>query len=243
MLEITTHKFLFFTRKEFWFYDGEDLKKGAYNMFSAANKITGGSIQYLQKYQTTEIDLLKTEEELFKAIHSTFRYDIRTAEKQNFQCLSFLHPTNEDCETLIRAYNAFANSKGLNPYNRRWVFALKHSGNLYFTKILLGNIVLTTHVYLFDKTNILLTNSFHNSEFTNERIRSEANKLLHWKDILLFKSMNFKKYDFGGINPEKLPGVSKFKLNFGGDVKEKYRYINTSDLAMLPVKTYKLFLK
>ena len=243
MLEITTHNFLFFTRKEFWFYDGEKITEGTYNTFSAAKKINEGNITYLQKYQTTQIDLSKTEEDLFKAIHPTFRYDIRTAEKQNFKYISFDQPTNNDCKMLIESYNSFARSKNLKSYNRRWITALKKAGKLYFTKILLGNIILITHVYVFDNETILLSNSFHNPEFTNDRIRSEANKLLHWKDVLLFKSRNFKTYDFGGINPEKLPGVSKFKLNFGGEVTERYRYIKTSPLFLKFVTLYKTLIK
>jgi len=242
MFSITTHNSFLFTRKEFWFYNGEEIKEGTYNVFSAAKQINEQHVNYFEKYQTTEINLSKTEEELFNAIHPTYRYDIRSSEKHNFQNLYFQNPTDQQCKTLIKSYNAFAKTKGLNSYSRRWVSALQESGNFCFTKILLADTVLATHVYVFDKKNIMLANSFHNPEFQNSRLRSEANKLLHWKDILLFKKNNFCYYDFGGVNHKKLPGVSKFKLNFGGEKRENYRYIKTSFLFFKMINTYKNFI-
>ena len=47
------------------------------------------------------------------------------------------------------------------------------------------------------------------------------------------------KYDFGGINPEKVPGISQFKLNFGGEVEGKYRFIQTSNLVYFLIRLFK----
>ena len=228
MLVFTTHKYLLFTRKEIWFYNGEPLTKGTYSTFSAAKKLYGNNNQRYEKYITSIIDLTKSDEDLFNAIHPTYRYDIRSAEKKNLEHIILQHPNKNDCENLIKSYNLFAREKELAPMNTKYIFALQKTGNLCITKAELNGVEISTHLYIFDKNTISLSNSFNNVNFTDSKIRSEANKWLHWKDLLQFKKTDFKIYDFGGLNPKKLPGVSKFKMSFGGETVENYRFIITS---------------
>lgn len=228
MLEITTHNLPLIKRKEVWFYKGGSIKKEAYTVFSAANKPYSGKCEFLEKYQTVVIDLLKKETELLNAIHPTYRYDIRSAQKKGIISKMFLRPNLTDCLELINSYNAFAAEKKIPEMNKRWVKALQKNGSIIFSKAFFRNEDITTHVYIFDKETISLFSSFHNVNFSDSKIRSEANKLLHWEDILYSKNSGFKKYDWGGINPIKLPGVSKFKMSFGGDITENYRFIKTN---------------
>ncbi len=243
MLEFTTHKYFLFTRKEFWFYDGEKIKEGAYNVFSVAKKTYGANNNFLEKYKTSIIDLSKSEEELFNAIHPTFRYDIRAAEKQKIEYKTFVNPTKSECINLVHDYNLFAKSKQLPLMNMNRILTIQKSGNIYITKALLQGNEISTHIYIFDKNVISLMTSFHNINFSTDKLRSEANKYLHWKDILLFKTRNFKQYDFGGLNLEKLPGVSKFKMNFGGETVENIRFIKTSFFIYFLMTLYKIFRK
>jgi lipid II:glycine glycyltransferase (peptidoglycan interpeptide bridge formation enzyme) len=230
MLDITTHNYFIFTRKEFWFYDGEEIKEGTYNVYTASKKAPIWENKFQEKYKTSVINLLKSEEDLFKSIHSTYRYDIRSAKKKQVFYKTILNPQKEDCIDLLQAYNAFAKHKKLPVMSLQRILAFQKTGNLCITKTMLEGIEISTHIYLFDENTISLTNSFHNIHFTNDKIRSEANKYLHWRDILQFKLMNFKQYDFGGLNEKKHPGIGKFKLNFGGEITENYRFIKTSPL-------------
>jgi len=239
MLIFTTHNYLLFTRQEIWFYNGEPIKEGTYNVFSSAKIISEGNNKFQEKYNTSIIDLLKPEEELFKAIHSTFRYDIRSAEKKNILHKTILITKKEDCNDLIKAYNSFAKSKNMPTINPQHILALQKTGNIYITKVLLNGMEVSTHIYIFDENIISLASSFHNVNFTDDKLRSEANKYLHWKDILLFKSMGFKQYDFGGLNQKKLPGVSKFKINFGGETVENFRFIKTSAFIFYLISIFK----
>jgi lipid II:glycine glycyltransferase (peptidoglycan interpeptide bridge formation enzyme) len=43
---------------------------------------------------------------------------------------------------------------------------------------------------------------------------------LHWENIKYLKKNNIKYYDFWGIDAKKWPGVTRFKLGWGGDTKE-----------------------
>jgi len=239
MLIFTTHKYLFFTRKEIWFYDGEPVPEGTYNTFSAAKKNTEGHAKFGEKYLTSIIDLSKTEEELFKAIHPTYRYDIRSAEKKNMTFKTILKPEKENCRDLFKSYNSFAKTKGVPFINAKSILALREAGNVCITKILLNDIEISTHSYFYDKKTVSLASSFHNINFTDDKIRSEANKYLHWKDILLFKSMGFEEYDFGGLNQNKFPGITKFKENFGGATVENYRFIKTTTVVFYLVNIFK----
>jgi hypothetical protein len=239
MLLFTTHNFFLFTRKEIWFYDGEPIKEGTYNVYTAAKKNSGENNRFQEKYKTSIVYLTKPEEDLFKVIHATYRYDIRSAEKKNISYKAILHPKKEDCIELLKSYNKFARSKNMSVMNLRRISALQNTGNLYITKALLGETEVSTHVYIFDKGITSLASSFHHVDFTDDKIRSEANKFLHWKDILLFKSMGFEQYDFGGVNEKKHPGISKFKLNFGGEIVENYRFIKTSAFIFTLIAIFK----
>lgn len=228
MLIFTTHNFFSFTRKEIWFYAGEEFEEGLYNVFSSAKHSYRSSYLFHEKYNTSVLDLSKSETELYNNIHSTFRYDIRNAEKKRISTQLYFNPDKKDCLKLINNYNLFAHKKGLQKMNFKWVMALQKKGNICFSKVFLNHTEIATHVYIFDKETISLSSSFHNIEFKDDKLRSASNKLLHWKDILSFKEKGFKYYDFGGINPQKLPGVSKFKTSFGGQTIESFRFIKTN---------------
>jgi hypothetical protein len=239
MLVFTTHNYFLFTRKEVWFYDGEPLQEGTYNAFSAAKRPYPGASCFFEKYPTSIIALDKPEEELFNAIHSTYRYDIRSAEKNKIEYLSVCTPSINECQNLVTGYNLFANEKKLPTLNLKRILAMQQSGNLCITKAMLDGIEICTHIYLFDRNTVSLTQSFNNVNFTISKIRSEANKWLHWKDILFFKNKDIKTYDFGGLNPKKLPGVNKFKINFGGNTIENYRFIRSSKIVFFILKIIK----
>lgn len=232
MLEFVTNRFLFFSRKEVWFYNGEKIKPATYTVFSAAQKQPSDlKSSFIEKYFTSIIDLTRNEPDLFDAIHPTFRYDIRAAEKKGVQKTAVLSPTHADCVKLVNDYQVFASEKDLPPLSLPRILAIREKGKLLFTKAIYNGAEVATHIYITDGCTISLTSSFHNSSFTDSKIRSEANKFLHWKDILDFKQAGLKKYDFGGINPQKLPGVSKFKASFGGETTENFRFIRSSFLV------------
>ncbi|MGZ3863966.1 MAG: hypothetical protein ACXVPN_05650 [Bacteroidia bacterium] len=236
MLEFTTNNFLFFSRKEVWFYNGEKVTEGSYTVYTAAQKTIQGRTTFLEKYNTTIIDLSKTEIELQNAIHPTFRYDIRIAEKNSITTLLIDNPTQKDCLKLINDYNRFAFEKKLKPMKKNWLMTLQKKESIYISKAFSGNTEIATHVYIFDDETISLSSSFHDNTYTDQKLRSAANKLLHWKDIIAFKNRGFLQYDFGGLNMTKLPGVSKFKMSFGGKTTENYRFIKTHSLIYRLIK-------
>ena len=53
-----------------------------------------------------------------------------------------------------------------------------------------------------------------------------ANRWLHWQDMLRFKRMGMKRYDWGGLfEDESVPeraGLNRFKKDFGGQPVRTY---------------------
>lgn len=227
MIELQTHNFLGLSRKEIWFYRGEPVKRAAYTVFSAAYEIPPGPTRFLEDYSTSIIDLSKDESELFQAIHPTYRYDIRSAEKQKVSVKQLDSPTREDCKRLAADFDKFAKAKNLSALNHRLLCALQAKDHLCITAASVNGITVTTHVYVCNRTQVSLLSSFNNVRYENDKTRSEANKFLHWQDLLFFKKRGMLTYDFGGLNPEKLPGITKFKTSFGGTTVTNYRLIQT----------------
>jgi CelD/BcsL family acetyltransferase involved in cellulose biosynthesis len=66
-----------------------------------------------------------------------------------------------------------------------------------------------------------------------------ANRWLHWRDMLHFKQMDLRCYDWGGVfedesNPKKA-GINTFKREFGGN---SVRTFNCSVAATLRGRAY-----
>jgi lipid II:glycine glycyltransferase (peptidoglycan interpeptide bridge formation enzyme) len=230
MIEVTTHAFPGFSRKEIWFYNGEPYEPAVYTVFSAAQVIPEGKSIFLEKYTTSMVRLTCDEQLLFNAIHPTYRYDIRSAEKQGITTRLIFSPSKEECLELVSAYEKFAAERKLRKLQISWLLGLRKQGCLCITMAVCDGKVLATHIYIYDTNYASLAASFHNVEFENDKIRSAANKLLHWQDMRAFKEKGISQYDFGGINPQKHPGISKFKMSFGGTTVENFRCIKTSSL-------------
>lgn len=239
MLTICTYQYRLFKKKEIWFYNGELTNDGDYTTYCYVQKKFNLSFDSELKEQTTVIDLQQDENQLFPAIHTTFRYHIRKAESLNLRFIVLIHPSVEDCNAIMNSFKEFAKNKKIEPMNKRRILALQQTNNIIITKIKYEDLDIVTHVYLFDMQHIMLMHTFHDGNFTNAQIRGYANKYLHWKDILLSKEMNFKIYDFGGINRETVPGISRFKLSYGGALIETNSYTRIAPWLKL---FYKLFI-
>jgi lipid II:glycine glycyltransferase (peptidoglycan interpeptide bridge formation enzyme) len=238
MLSILTRQFLF-KKNEIWFYKDAPVEHAAYTSYCyVIGKPPSKPDSTLNEF-TTIIDLTGPEERLFNAINDTFRYHIRKAEALDLEYVHISKPSTEECFKVIQKFNAFAERKEILPMNKKRIFALQAMNHLYITKILQNNKTIATHVYLHDNERILLMHTFHDEPLQLTTLDGYANKYLHWKDILLFKEKGFKLYDFGGIDQKKLPGISNFKLSFGGKIESVNSYIKVSPFLKLLYKLLK----
>lgn len=236
MICFTTHNFIFFKRREIWFYNREKAIPAGYNVFAYTleeNVPPDALIEW-----TSHIDLKKNENQLYNSVSSTFKLHINRAIRSEINTIITFSPTIRDITKISKEIRIFAKHKNF-AFSKRRLFSLQKTGNICISMANIKNINIVTHVFLFDERRIVLLHTFHNMKFEKDRIRSYANKLLHWKDILEFKRRNFELFDWGGINPENLPGITQFKLSFGGKTEKCFSYIKVTPLLLLFFKLYK----
>jgi lipid II:glycine glycyltransferase (peptidoglycan interpeptide bridge formation enzyme) len=240
LLRFTTHAFLFLSRQEIWFHSGGYVPDRFYNVYCAADTAPAEkNLLHVKEFKTTCIDLHQEAEAIFNSFHPTIRYEIRRAERENLSCKAHSNPSEIECSELIRCFDQFAKKKNIIPLSARRIHALRKMGCLFITGSYCGTVPVATHVYIVNDTRVALLYSFHNFEFKDNKMRGFANKFLHWKDILLFKEKGLALYDFGGIDADSLPGISDFKLGFGGETRSQYSYIKTAPVLNGFFKLYK----
>ena len=168
----------------------------------------------VQPHKTVVIDLTKTEDELLDAMHPKTRYNIKVAEKHGIHVArSMEHGAGiEDFWKLMRKTTELDK---FNSHLKEYYEKLLQIKNisLWFAyhenKPIAGAIVLTH-----DSTAYYLHGA------SDHQYRSlMAPYALHWamiKALQLYSSTAIKLYDLWGIDANKWPGVTSFKLGWGG---------------------------
>lgn len=159
-------------------------------------------------------DLSLSKDDIWKGIRKNTRYDITKALQQDF----IINDSYMDAERFITCYNLFLKNKKLNLEPITLKKIRKYKNNIIYRTIMLNSDWVVSHCYVFFEGYVELLYSISNSIYDNKTI-GVANKLLHWDDLVYFKSKGCIIYDWGGLplDLSQLPGISSFKLSFGGD--------------------------
>ena len=171
----------------------------------------------IQPSRTVVVDLIKSENELLDAMHHKTRYNVKVAEKNGIEIKE-----SDDFESFWKL---------IKKTSKRDKFS-SHSKD-YYQKLLnffSGDREIKTKLHLAfyqDKPIaglVLLTykdSAFYLHGASDYDYRSfMAPHKLHWEVIKKLKASGFKLYDFWGIDSRKWPGVTRFKLGWGGRVVE-----------------------
>ena len=173
----------------------------------------------LQPRETVLIDLSKSDKELLSEMHPKTRYNVRLAEKHsiviskeksggavsNFYKLLrqtagrdrfHLHPQSH-YQNLVITFSYSAEYENV-------IFEATHDGQLAAAAIV--NFYGGTATYLHGASDYSLRHLM-------------APYLLHWKIIQAAKSRGCQTYDLWGIDEARWPGVTRFKMGFGGEKK------------------------
>ena len=168
MLEVCTHRFLFFTRKEFWFYNSEKITKGTYNVFCYTNEKDASDKKNVLIEQTSLINLESPFEELYSHINRTFKYHIRKAEGIGIIASVDYSPTLQKCNQIMSEFSVFASKKGIE-WNPQRIKALQKLNKIIISEAFLKEEKIVTHVYLHDGNRVVLLHSYHSQEFTDKK--------------------------------------------------------------------------
>lgn len=185
------------------------------------------SAKEIQPSETVILDLRKSEEELLKEMKQKTRYNIKVAEKHEIKI-----EESNDFEGFWKLLEETANRDKFHPHPKKYYEAMFKNLNLE-TKFPSEN-----KLFLAEKDEKIIAGAIVNffgkratylhGASSAEHKNLMAPYLLHWEIARYAKKNGFKEYDFWGISEKKYPGVTRFKLGFGG---EKIIYPGAYDLV------------
>ncbi|MCX6181562.1 MAG: peptidoglycan bridge formation glycyltransferase FemA/FemB family protein [Bacteroidetes bacterium] len=206
------------------------------NMFFQAYSVPDLDVINVKEFLTQTIDLNLKEEAIFDAFKANYKNEIRRAEKEGISFVVVDTPSEKEFLHFNSEYNRFCAQKNLVPLGEDVGLAYIKSGKFIITRAMINDQEILTHTYVHDAGRIRLYTSSHNIDFADEKLRGWANKYLHWKDIQYSINSGYKLYDLGGLDFVNTPGISKFKIGFGGYEEKFYEF-------SLPSGKYKLIKK
>jgi peptidoglycan pentaglycine glycine transferase (the first glycine) len=171
----------------------------------------------IEPNKTVIIDLSKTQDDLFANLHKKTRYSVRVA---------------QDHDVHIKEGNSIDEFWRLLQLTTQRDEFRSHDKNYYtklydvFTKR--DDVDIKVWHAIHNKTTIAaaVIVSYQNTAYymygaSDHKYRDVmAPSLLQWEIIKSLKHENMKSYDLFGIDANKWPGVTRFKLRFGGQVVE-----------------------
>lgn len=178
----------------------------------------------LQPKKTLMLDLSPSEEELLKLMGQKTRYNIRLAEKKGVEIVS---GTADDFAEFWRLMSLTGERDAFRLHDAAHYKKLISADEikLFFARANDKNIAAGLFCFFGNRA------TYMHGASDNEARNLMSPHLLQWEVIKEAKKAGYKYYDFYGIDEKKWPGVTRFKLGFGGFVKE---YPGTYDFVFRP---------
>lgn len=183
----------------------------------------------IQPQETTVLNTAKSPEEILAAMKPKTRYNIRLAEKKG---VGVRVGGPGDFEIFWRLMKETIRRDKFSPHPKNYYEKLINSRGDGFSNILFiasaeGEDIAAVIVnFSGDKATYL-----HGVSSDKHR-ELMAPYLLQWRAILEAGKRGCLSYDFHGVSEKKWPGVTRFKLGFGGEV---VKYVGSWDYVLRPV--------
>lgn len=189
----------------------------------------------VQPRGTVVLDLTKTSDQMMDALHHKHRYNINLAERKGITI-----DESRDSDIFWKLLQKTAEHDDFSTH-----------GHLYYKKLLNSfadpNGAIQTKLFLAYQGGkpiagvIMLEHAktvyYLHGALDREYRSLMAPHLLHWQLINRYKQTGYHWYDLWGIDANAWPGVTRFKLGFGGQVIE---YPGGFDLVTKPWR-YRLY--
>jgi len=186
----------------------------------------------LQPRKTLFLDLQKKPEKLLAEMHPKTRYNIRLAEKKG---VKIIEGGLKDLSEFWRLMTLTGQRDNFRLHSaahyRNLLTAGQGSIRLFFARYQQQNIATALVASWGNKVTYL--HGASDNQFRNVM----APYLLQWTIIRQAQAAGHRYYDFFGIDQKKWPGVTRFKLGFGGEVR---RYAGTYDVVFRPI-SYRIY--
>lgn len=187
---------------------------------------------HLHAELTSQLDLVKTEEELMVNMRKATRYEIRKGIAQGISIEKSVDPKQikkfYDLQVETSKRQKFVPFSYKFLYEQFRVFAQEGSAVLYSAKF--KNKLLAQAFIIFYGTEAV----YHYGASTNVGRKYPGAYLIQWEAIKEAKKRGMKRYNFWGVSPEdqknhRFYGISIFKRGFGGVDLE---YLHAQDLVI-----------
>lgn len=179
-----------------------------------------------EEFWTLLSSLDKSDDELLLEQNSTNKTQIKQARKLDLQIRTGTF------ENFLPFFNDFSQDKGISGTTQSKLQSFGRDALEISEVVNSQGKVLAMHANLIDK-NIFRSRLIHSASarFTEELDASlvgRANRLLHFENLIRYREMGLKYYDWGGIaknsnDPVKV-GINRFKEAFGGQEVCEYHY-------------------
>lgn len=185
----------------------------------------------LEPAETLILDLSKSEAALLSAMHPKTRYNIRLAEKKGVVVEVKEYPSETEIEDFLRLIKLTGTRDGFRLHPANHYRSLIEQGR--------GKIKLLFASYQGQNIAAGLFSIWHNQATYLHGASDHAWRpvmapyLLQWTALKIAQAAGSKTYDFYGIDANKWPGVTRFKLGFGGEV---LKFPGTYDAVLAPTK-------
>jgi hypothetical protein len=177
-------------------------------------------------------DLRASEDEIFGDFGKDCRYKIRRADSKDGLRMEFSERPEGILEEFGAFYDAFARQKSFAPCDRKWLAAARAAGCLALSAASRGGEALVRHAYFTDGKVAWLqytASCFRGQTSDYRALVGRANRWLHWQDMLRFRSMGLRRYDWGGLfedeSAAESEGINRFKRDFGGEPVRTYECV------------------
>ncbi len=174
--------------------------------------------------ETTVLDLKTTEEELWKSFNRNTKRNIKKAQKEGLELID----VREIDERKIQSYYRFVIStlegkdKIIPPmeFYSRVLSSLLPENNARFIMVKHGDEFIGGAIFLLFRDTVY----FWHVGILREYLNVGINFLIVWETVKWAMENGFRYFDFVRIERDRLPGIARFKLAWGGDIV-KFHYL------------------
>lgn len=173
----------------------------------------------VQPVKSTIVDLDKSEEELLSNMHEKTRYHIRLAERKGIEVSTVpFRDIGKDVDAFWMLMRETAARNAFFLHKKEYYQSLfKAQSDLFsnelFFATLKGKVLAAALVNFYQPSKMAV---YLHGASSRDQKELKAPHLLHWRIMQEAKKRGLKGYDFWGIDEQKWPGVTRFKLGFGG---------------------------
>ena len=171
----------------------------------------------VQPQRTVVLNLGLSEEELLSRMHHKTRYNINLASKKDL-----VFKEADDIEVFWKLLKKTAKKDKFQTHDKKYYFELYDffkNGETLKTELFVveyeGRAIAAALIMFYEDTAYYLHGAMDRGykEFM-------APYFMHWEIMKSLKVSGFKFYDLWGIDARRWPGVTRFKLGWGGETKE-----------------------